>query len=110
MNFAWYALWFIVAVSLLVTVHEFGHFWVARRLGSGVAGFRSVSAGPSSAAGRDSTVYALAMLAGRLRVCSMSAKPVPPRAVTLVHPQAAWRASSCCSRGHIQHHFAILVL
>ena len=39
MNIAWYALWFIVAVSLLVTVHEFGHFWVARRLGFKVLRF-----------------------------------------------------------------------
>jgi regulator of sigma E protease len=32
-------LWFIVAVSLLVTVHEFGHFWVARKLGFKVLRF-----------------------------------------------------------------------
>jgi regulator of sigma E protease len=24
---------FLVAIIVLVTVHEFGHFWVARRLG-----------------------------------------------------------------------------
>ena len=24
---------FVVALGLLVTVHEFGHFWVARRAG-----------------------------------------------------------------------------
>jgi regulator of sigma E protease len=35
----WYVLWFLVAVSLLVTVHEFGHFWVARRLGFKVLRF-----------------------------------------------------------------------
>ena len=39
MNFVWHALWFIVAVSLLVTVHEFGHYWVARRLGFKVLRF-----------------------------------------------------------------------
>ena len=39
MEFAWNALWFIVAVSLLVTVHEFGHFWVARKLGFKVLRF-----------------------------------------------------------------------
>ena len=33
MEIGWSALWFIVAVSLLVTIHEFGHFWVARKLG-----------------------------------------------------------------------------
>ena len=33
------ALWFIVAIGILVTVHEFGHFWVARRLGVKVLRF-----------------------------------------------------------------------
>ncbi len=31
--------WFIVGVSLLVTVHEFGHYWVARKLGFKVLRF-----------------------------------------------------------------------
>jgi regulator of sigma E protease len=39
MQVGWSALWFIVAVSLLVTVHEFGHFWVARKLGFKVLRF-----------------------------------------------------------------------
>ncbi|HYC08916.1 MAG TPA: site-2 protease family protein, partial [Steroidobacteraceae bacterium] len=39
MNLVWYVLWFVVAVGLLVTVHEFGHFWVARRLGFKVLRF-----------------------------------------------------------------------
>ena len=30
---------FIVAIGLLVSVHEFGHFWVARRLGVKVLRF-----------------------------------------------------------------------
>ena len=30
---------FIVAIGLLVTVHEYGHFWVARRLGVKVLRF-----------------------------------------------------------------------
>src|SRR5579875_3581559 len=39
MNVIWYALWYIVAVGFLVIVHEFGHFWVARRLGFKVLRF-----------------------------------------------------------------------
>jgi regulator of sigma E protease len=39
MEFGWSTLWFIVAISLLVTVHEFGHFWVARTLGFKVLRF-----------------------------------------------------------------------
>jgi len=63
MNVAWYLLWFIVAVSLLVTVHEFGHFWVARRLGFKVLRF-SVGFGKPliERQGADGTVYAIAML------------------------------------------------
>ncbi len=39
MEIGWSVLWFMVAVSLLVTVHEFGHFWVARKLGFKVLRF-----------------------------------------------------------------------
>jgi regulator of sigma E protease len=39
MQFGWNLLWFIVGVSLLVTVHEFGHYWVARKLGFKVLRF-----------------------------------------------------------------------
>jgi regulator of sigma E protease len=39
MQVGWNILWFIVGVSLLVTVHEFGHFWVARRFGFKVLRF-----------------------------------------------------------------------
>lgn len=33
------ALWFVVAIGVLVAFHEFGHFWVARRLGVKVLRF-----------------------------------------------------------------------
>jgi regulator of sigma E protease len=33
------ALWFIVAISVLVAAHEFGHFFVARKLGFKVLRF-----------------------------------------------------------------------
>jgi regulator of sigma E protease len=39
MTIGWNLLWFVVCVSLLVTVHEFGHYWVARRLGFKVLRF-----------------------------------------------------------------------
>ncbi|HEU5137576.1 MAG TPA: RIP metalloprotease RseP [Steroidobacteraceae bacterium] len=39
MQIGWNILWFIVGVSLLVTVHEYGHFWVARKLGFKVLRF-----------------------------------------------------------------------
>src|SRR5690242_4251755 len=64
MSILWQALWFIVAVSLLVTVHEFGHFWVARRLGFKVLRF-SVGFGKplwKRIAGPDRIEYVIASL------------------------------------------------
>lgn len=39
LDFFWSILAFIVAISILVAVHEYGHFWVARRLGFKVLRF-----------------------------------------------------------------------
>ena len=38
-DFLVFALAFIVAIGIIVTVHEFGHFWVARRVGVKVLRF-----------------------------------------------------------------------
>ncbi len=57
-------LWFVVAIGVLVTVHEFGHFWVARRVGVKVLRF-SVGFGRSlwtRRAGPDQTEYVLAAI------------------------------------------------
>ncbi|HVH84966.1 MAG TPA: site-2 protease family protein, partial [Steroidobacteraceae bacterium] len=62
MSLFWYLLWFVVAVGLLVTVHEFGHFYVARRLGFRVLRF-SVGFGKPLlkwTAGADATEYVIA--------------------------------------------------
>ena len=55
---------FVVAIGVLVTVHEFGHFWVARRLGIKVLTF-SVGFGRalwSRRSGADGTEYVVAMV------------------------------------------------
>ena len=54
---------FVVAVGILVTVHEFGHFWVARRLGVRVLRF-SIGFGRSiwTRRGADGTEYAIGIL------------------------------------------------
>ena len=55
---------FIVALGILVTVHEYGHFWVARRLGIKVLTF-SVGFGRalwSRRSARDGTEYVIAMI------------------------------------------------
>lgn len=53
---------FIVAVGILVTVHEFGHYWVARRLGVKILRF-SVGFGQplfSKRLGKDQTEFVIA--------------------------------------------------
>ena len=54
---------FVVAVGILVAVHEFGHFWVARRLGVRVLRF-SIGFGRSiwTRRGADGTEYAIGIL------------------------------------------------
>lgn len=54
---------FILALGILVAVHEFGHFWVARKLGIKVLKF-SVGFGKAiwSRTANDGTVYALGAL------------------------------------------------
>ncbi len=83
MSVLWYALWFAVAVSLLVTVHEFGHFWVARRLGFKVLRF-SVGFGKPLLSwrwGRDPVEYVIAPipLGGYVKMLDEREGPVPPQ-------------------------------
>lgn len=55
--------WMLVTLGLLITFHEFGHFWVARRLGVKVLRF-SVGFGKAlwSRVGRDGTEYRVAAI------------------------------------------------
>jgi regulator of sigma E protease len=94
MTFAWYLLWFIVAVSLLVTVHEFGHFWVARRLGFKVLRFSVGFGRPlwKKRAGADQVEYVIATipLGGYVKLLDEREGPVPtedlPRSFTRKPP------------------------
>src|SRR5258706_5470187 len=72
---------FLVLVCVLVTVHEFGHYWVARRLGFKVVRF-SVGFGRAlwtRVAGRDQTEYVLAAvpLGGYVKLLDERDGPVP---------------------------------
>jgi regulator of sigma E protease len=83
MSLVWYALWFAVAVGLLVTVHEFGHFWVARRLGFKVVRFSVGFGSPLlTRIGKepDRTEYVLAALplGGYVKLLDEREGPVPP--------------------------------
>jgi regulator of sigma E protease len=82
MNFFWYVLWFLIAVSLLVTVHEYGHYWVARKLGFKVLRFSVGFGRPlwSRVAGPDRTEYVFAALplGGYVKLLDEREGPVPP--------------------------------
>jgi regulator of sigma E protease len=60
-EFLYSAVGFVVALGILVTVHEFGHFWVARKLGVKVLKFSVGFGRPiwSRTAGPDNTEYAV---------------------------------------------------
>lgn len=72
---------FIVALSILVVIHEFGHFWVARRCGVRVLKF-SVGFGQPlwKKLGRDGTEYILAAipLGGYVKMLDEREGVVPP--------------------------------
>ena len=63
MDFLIYAISFIVLIGILVTAHEFGHFWVARRMGVRVLRF-SIGFGRPLLTwrGNDKTEYVLAAI------------------------------------------------
>src|SRR2546430_16706338 len=44
-HFLWIAFWFVIVLTVLVFVHEFGHYWIARRNDVKVEAF-SIGFGP----------------------------------------------------------------
>jgi regulator of sigma E protease len=82
MSFVWYVLWFVIAVGLLVTVHEFGHFWVARRLGFKVLRFSIGFGRPllTHVGGADRIEYVVAAipLGGYVKLLDEREGPVAP--------------------------------
>ncbi len=73
--------WLLVALLILVTIHEYGHYWVARRFGVGIRRF-SVGFGKPiwMRTGADGTEYALAMipLGGYVSMVDEREGPVRP--------------------------------
>ncbi|MFI4879096.1 MAG: RIP metalloprotease RseP [Steroidobacterales bacterium] len=82
MNLLWQALWFLIAVGLLVTVHEFGHYWVARRLGFKVLRFSVGFGRPllKHIGGADRIEYVIAALplGGYVKLLDEREGPVEP--------------------------------
>lgn len=72
---------FIITVGVLITVHEFGHFWVARRLGVKVLRFSIGFGRPLwRRLGRDGVEYVVTALplGGYVKMLDEREGPVPP--------------------------------
>ena len=87
--------WMLVSLSVLITVHEFGHFWVARRCGIKVLRF-SVGFGRPiwSHTDRHGTEFTLAIipLGGYVKMLDERAAPVSENAVAhAFNRQPVWR-------------------
>lgn len=64
LSFFYSAVGFLIAIAILVTVHEFGHYWVAKKLGVKILRF-SVGFGKplwNKVAGEDQTEYCIAAI------------------------------------------------
>ncbi|MGD8205740.1 sigma E protease regulator RseP [Pantoea sp. FN0305] len=81
LSFIWSLAAFIVALGVLITVHEFGHFWVARRCGIRVERF-SIGFGKALWRRRDrlGTEYVIALipLGGYVKMLDERVESVPP--------------------------------
>ncbi|EGT0649870.1 sigma E protease regulator RseP [Citrobacter braakii] len=81
LSILWNLAAFIVALGVLITVHEFGHFWVARRCGVRVERF-SIGFGKALWRRTDKSgteyVIALTPLGGYVKMLDERAEPVAP--------------------------------
>ncbi|MDF2183678.1 sigma E protease regulator RseP [Grimontia hollisae] len=77
----WNLLFFLIALGILIAVHEYGHFWVARKCGVKVERF-SIGFGKAiwQKTGKDGTEYTLAMipLGGYVKMLDERVGDVPP--------------------------------
>lgn len=98
----WNLVSFIVALGILVAVHEFGHFWVARRCGVKVERF-SIGFGKSiwRKVGQDGTEYTISMipLGGYVKMVDSRVDDVPESEKHLAFDQKAALETNvyCCS-------------
>lgn len=94
---------FIVALGILVAVHEFGHFWVARRCGVKVETF-SIGFGKSiwSRIGKDGTNYNISIipLGGYVKMLDGRVDDVPPEQQAFAFDKKPlWKRASIVAAG-----------
>lgn len=106
-------LYFIIAISVLVVIHEFGHFWVARRCGVRVLRF-SVGFGKPlwSFTDKRGTEYAIAPipLGGYVKMLDEREAPVPEHLLDQAfNRKSPWARIAIASAGPIANFiFALL--
>ncbi|EGR4456737.1 sigma E protease regulator RseP [Vibrio cholerae] len=101
----WNFIAFIIALGILVAVHEFGHFWVARRCGVKVEKF-SIGFGKSiwKRVGHDGTEYSISMipLGGYVKMLDGRVDDVPAEQQSMAFDkQSLWKRSAIVSAGPI---------
>ncbi|WP_335927812.1 sigma E protease regulator RseP [Vibrio parahaemolyticus] len=101
----WNLVSFIVALGILVAVHEFGHFWVARRCGVKVERF-SIGFGKPiwRKVGQDGTEYTISMipLGGYVKMVDSRVDDVPESEKHLAFDQKPlWKRASIVAAGPI---------
>lgn len=97
------AWWLVVSLGILVTIHEFGHFWVARRCGVRVLRF-SIGFGGAlwKRVGRDGTEYRIAAipLGGYVKMLDEREADVPAsEAAQAFNRQTVWKRIAIVAAG-----------
>ncbi|PKE28311.1 zinc metallopeptidase RseP [Rahnella sp. AA] len=105
MNILWSLAAFIVALGVLITVHEFGHFWVARRCGVRVERF-SVGFGRAlwRRTDRHGTEYVLAIipLGGYVKMLDERLETVPAELRHLTfNSKTVWQRAAIIAAGPV---------
>ncbi|MBB1383795.1 RIP metalloprotease RseP, partial [Shewanella sp. SR41-2] len=104
-DFFWSLGSFIVALGILITAHEYGHFWVARRCGVKVERF-SIGFGKAiwRKVGKDGTEYVVAMipLGGYVKMLDERVEDVPAELVDQAfNRKTVWQRIAIVSAGPI---------
>ncbi|TKI05997.1 sigma E protease regulator RseP [Martelella alba] len=104
-HFLWSLAAFIVALGILITVHEFGHFWVARRCGVTVERF-SIGFGRAlwRRTDRRGTEYVVALipLGGYVKMLDERVDTVPPeRRHEAFNHKRVWQRAAIISAGPV---------
>ncbi|MCL1044226.1 sigma E protease regulator RseP [Shewanella electrodiphila] len=114
-DFFWNLGSFIVALGILITAHEYGHFWVARRCGIKVERF-SIGFGKTlwRKVGKDGTEYVIAMLplGGYVKMLDERVEDVPDELKDQAfNRKTVWQRIAVVSAGPIANFlFAIVAL